>query len=450
MPLSLPIYFLGRTYVLHTRINGRQVKRSLGTANPRIAKLRAIQLLGELHLAVFKNNPSLSDFNFDNGEKKKYEIKIGDALIKAEGEDDHLRAMQALAEIGKIPGGWPRSEPAGVSPEKAMALRRPGKAFEKMADGEVSDPPPTTYTELFEKYKKLKPSITEGTKKDYGGTVKEFDAFADSPMLWEVDDDIITEYIEWLAAKGNGESTIDKKVGALRSLFNFGRKQKYVAGENPAAERNLQTRKQKMAKGHKFYELDEIKEVMGCNEFKKLMDTDMNFYLIAVAALISGIRITALANLTLADLRVSVEGTPYISVQKDKTAAGQRSVPIPKDLHDFMAAFLKKFGSFGFASREDGGGASDPVRKILNKHLEAIGLESKGFTIHGLRKTLNGCLHQDNVDFETRCQFMGHELLHVNSAVYVPGQPMQKKSVDEVGRAVLPTQMKLLQLIGFV
>jgi hypothetical protein len=45
MPLSLPIYFLGRTYVLHTRIHGRQFKRSLETADPRVAKIRAKELL---------------------------------------------------------------------------------------------------------------------------------------------------------------------------------------------------------------------------------------------------------------------------------------------------------------------------------------------------------------------------------------------------------------------
>lgn len=449
MPLSLPIYFLGRTFVLHTRINGRQVKRTLRTADPRIAKLRAIQLLGEMHLAVFKNNPSVADFDFGSAEKKKYEIKIGDALIKAEGEDDHRRAMEAIAEIGRIPGGWPRSAPAGVSPDKAMALRRPGKAFEKSGDGKEKDSPPTTFTELLEKYKKLKTKIKKSTITDYTQTVTQFEAFADSPMLWEVDDDIITEFMESLAEKGNSEPTIDKKIGALRALFNFGKKQKYVAGDNPAAERNLQTRKQKLANGHKFYELDEIKQVMGCNEFKQFVETEMNFYLITVLALITGIRITALANLTLADLRTSVEGTPYISVRQDKTAAGQRSVPIPKDLWDFLKAFLTKHESFGFQSREDGKGASDPVRKLLNKHLESIGLNSRGFTIHGLRKTMNGCLHHDKVDIETRCQFLGHELDHVNSAVYVPGLPLQKKTVDEVGEAVLPTQDKLLSLIGF-
>jgi integrase len=270
-------------------------------------------------------------------------------------------------------------------------------------------------------------------------------------MLWEVEDDLITEYMEWLAAKGNKEPTIDKKVGALRALFNFGKKQKYVSGDNPAAERNLQTRQQKVTSGHKFYELDELKQVMGCVEFKKLAEgEDMNFYLIAVAALITGVRISALASLTLGNLRTSVDGTPYLNVQKDKTAAGRRNVPIPQDLYDFMKAYLTKHESFGFDERGDGKGSSDPVRKALNKHLDAIKMDSKGFTIHGLRKTMNGCLFHDDVDIETRCQFMGHEIANVNSAVYVPGQPLQKLTIDELGKEVLPTQNRLLKLIGIV
>jgi aminoglycoside phosphotransferase (APT) family kinase protein len=39
MPLLSQIYFLGRTYVLQTRIKGRQVKRSLKNADRRTAKL---------------------------------------------------------------------------------------------------------------------------------------------------------------------------------------------------------------------------------------------------------------------------------------------------------------------------------------------------------------------------------------------------------------------------
>ena len=48
MTLSLPIYKRGNTFVLHIRIAGRQIKRSLATNDPSLAKLRAMQLLGQI------------------------------------------------------------------------------------------------------------------------------------------------------------------------------------------------------------------------------------------------------------------------------------------------------------------------------------------------------------------------------------------------------------------
>ncbi|MDY7579095.1 phage integrase SAM-like domain-containing protein [Herbaspirillum sp. RTI4] len=443
MPLTLPVYFLGRTYVLHTRIAGRQFKRSLKTANPKVATLRAINLLRAAQMATKGDRPDLSDFDFD-ADLRKYKIKVGDIEIEANDEADHRRAMEVIDRIGMIDGGFPKSRPAPPSTEKtAMAIRK------GTATGDKKDKPPTTYMELFEKYKKLKGSTKRSTFKDYESTLTDFEQWADTPLLWEVDEDMITEFIEYLADKGNIEPTIDKKIGTIRSMFNFGKKHNYLSGDNPAAERNLQSRQQKYAGGHKFYELDEVKQVMGGPEFKALNQSETNFYLIAVAALLTGIRITALASLTVADFRTTVDGHPYINVQKDKTPAGRRNVPIPQVLWDRLKAYLSKNQSFGFGLREDGKGASDPVRKLLNTHLASIGMNDRGFTIHGLRKTLNGQFFRDKVDLETRCQFMGHELNNVNSTVYVPGMPMQKRSTDEIAVDVLPSQMKLLNLIEF-
>jgi hypothetical protein len=48
MALTLPIYKRGNTFVLHIRIDGRQIKRSLATNDSALAKLRAMQLLGQI------------------------------------------------------------------------------------------------------------------------------------------------------------------------------------------------------------------------------------------------------------------------------------------------------------------------------------------------------------------------------------------------------------------
>jgi hypothetical protein len=48
MHIQFPVYRRGNTLVLHVRIAGRQIKRSLRTLDPNLAKVRATQLLGQL------------------------------------------------------------------------------------------------------------------------------------------------------------------------------------------------------------------------------------------------------------------------------------------------------------------------------------------------------------------------------------------------------------------
>lgn len=459
-PIRLPIYLRGHTYVLHTRIAGRQFKRSLKTSDPRIAKLRAIEILGAACMTFF---PRLSKpfSSIPDQEWRRFEMDAKSGLFKTDGTaEDHERMMQAFQEwkawkevesVGPIPGGFPvpSQQPQAVgNPPGPDAIPDPhfigaGSDMECKAKG-------PTYSVVYADFVKLNPTASKGTKRDYEDTVNEFEKFANKPTISKISARTITDYMKWLATKGNTEPTIDKKIGALRALFNFGKKHGIVTGENFAAGRNLQSRKDKNSGGHKFYELDEIKEVMACTQFHQLAQTEPNFRLVAIAALLTGIRITALTTLGPGDFRKTVEDRPYISVGKDKTPAGIRKVPIPEALWQELKAYLDQHGSFGFKVREDGAGASDPVRKILNAHLAAIGAAHRGFTLHGLRKSLNQFFIDDDVSFEARCQFLGHDIDHVNLSVYGKGAAKEKMNVDKLAQKVRPTQDRLMKLIGYV
>lgn len=122
----------------------------------------------------------------------------------------------------------------------------------------------------------------------------------------------------------------------------------------------------------------------------------------------------------------------------------KRDVPVPRRYFDQLNAFLEVKGQMGFKFRKDGKGASDPVRKLLDEHLQALGLEQENYTFHGLRKTLNNFLKSNEVDFESRCQFVGHEFEHVNNDIY-----SKKKPVEAIAKDVLPSLDKLLELIRF-
>jgi hypothetical protein len=70
--LNLPIYLLGSRYYLHTRIAGKQVKRSLRTSYKREAIMRAIALLTTKHK---KDIPA------------KYELDTARGILKADNVD---------------------------------------------------------------------------------------------------------------------------------------------------------------------------------------------------------------------------------------------------------------------------------------------------------------------------------------------------------------------------
>ncbi len=456
MTLSLPIYLRGASYVLHTRIAGRQVKRSLRTADPRVARLRAIRLLGVLHMAsdvkkVWSDDAKLSDFpHLDPAaatpaEIRKYEVQLGRMKITAQNEDDHRRAMEALEALKGLQE-W-EDEFAGIGEGAPSAAQL--AAAKAAAAAPVPAPPvraaSLTLPQLLDKFLGLKKGTSQATVTDYTATTKQFDEYANKPMLAQVTDDMVTGYMEWLAVQGNSERTIDKKVGTIRALFNFAKKHKLYDGENPAKERNLLTKKQKRDAGSSFYQLDDVKAIYDCDEFRAFKQSEPNFYLMMVGGLMTAARVSALASVQLTDLKESHKGFPYIRIRNDKTAAGKRDVPVPRRYFEQLKAFLKaNGGGMGIKMRTDGKGASDPVRKSLDAHLEAVGLTHEGYTFHGLRKTVNNYLKEKGVDFEIRCQFVGHEFEHVNHTIY-----SKKKPVEEIAKQVLPALEELLDLIRF-
>ena len=87
--LNLPIYLLGSSFYLHTRIGGKQVKRSLRTSYKREAIIRAIALLNGLSMST----------------PQKYELDVARGVLKADGAEDHSRLMQAIEAMKALHSG---------------------------------------------------------------------------------------------------------------------------------------------------------------------------------------------------------------------------------------------------------------------------------------------------------------------------------------------------------
>lgn len=377
------------------------------------------------------HKPKLSDFDFGSSVLKRYEIDLASGKLRADGPEDHALMMQALEKLT-----------AAITPPA------PSKGDHLVeATASVSAIPTggrLTLTELAQKFFALKSSLSESTRTDYLATAKEFDSFTKLTILPKITDQTVTNFMEYLAGKGNTPRTIDKKVGAVRALFNFAIKQKIYSGSNPAADRNLLTKKEKRQAGSNRFELSDLQTLFACPQFQQCRSQNPDFYWIVVTGMLTGIRVTALSAITNLSLKVTPTGTHYIYVEQDKTAAGRRSVPIPESVFTGLKAFLDQKKGFIYENRADGKGASDPVRKELDKHKKLVKFEGSKLTFHSFRKTLNTFLMHEKVPFEVRCQFIGHDFDHVNKQVYG-----EQFSTDEVAEWIIPAQKKLLELIQF-
>lgn len=245
--LTLPVYSLKGIYYLHTRVDGRQFKRSLKTRNPLLAKLRAVELLR----AIEMTKPKLSDFNVNSEAIKRYEIELEGIRIKATDEADHIRALEAIKALSILHNTLhPPKVGMLLKDDGLEPVQAPAKAGLRIS-------------EVLDKMIDLRTNLKQATVISYKNTVKEFSQYTKAPYIKDLGVGDITRYQEYLSAKKNTLRTIDNKIATLRALFNFAIKQGYYFAKNPAQDRQLLTKRDKIKSGYAIFTIEEIKSIYG-------------------------------------------------------------------------------------------------------------------------------------------------------------------------------------------
>ena len=272
---------------------------------------------------------------------------------------------------------------------------------------------------MVDKYFLLKSHLKPATAQAYKNTIIEFQKFLKNPNINNILLSDVTRYQEYLASNKNATRTIDNKIGNLRVLFNFAIIQGYYFEKNPAENRALLTKKQRIANGFDKFTLEEVKLIFSSSEFKKEKERDPDFYYLCCLALITGCRVGELASLKKSDFKRTDKGIKYIRIQDSKTLAGVRSVPYSFDVFN-----LKKFletktteNVFKYVARE-GKGSGNAVGKKFTRLLETLKIKRDKLVFHSLRKFLNDYLLKNDVPYEPRCQFIGHDIDDTNVAIY--------------------------------
>ncbi len=398
--LGLPIYLRGTTYYLHTRIAGKQFKRSQSTNDRKIAIIRAFRILDIVMAKQFSED--WADFNLDK--VKKFEIDLSKRVLKADGPEDHQRMMEALE------------------------LLKGARVFQQTPAIEVPAKPPKknlgrtglTIKEVLDKFFLLKSSVKEATVLSYKNAVTEFADYLKNPLINDVAVSDVTHYQKFLAKKKNSTRTIDNKISILRTIFNFAIKQGYFFQKNPAENRMLQSNKERDRSGWAIFELEEIKAIYQSEFLAKSKADDHDYYWTMILGLLTGCRISEITGLMLDQFKVSEGGTYYIRIFDSKTQVGEREVPIPERLFKAgLTAFLKdKEGQVFRYSLRLGKGSGNAVGKKFKRHLDELKISRPKLVFHSLRKFVNDFFKKNMVPYEARCQFIGHEVEDVNNSIY--------------------------------
>jgi len=416
--LSLPIYLRGSTYYLHTRVNGKQFKKSLGTSDKSLAIILASKIL--------------ESFSMDK--IGKFEIDFERGLLKADGPEDHRMMMEALEMYAKAKArlNTPRNAPESSNDETAMPITsRTGLRA----------------LEVLEKFFLLKSHLKEATVLSYKNTLTEFSKFLKNPYINDVNVSDISRFQEFLAKKKNSTRTIDNKISILRTVFNFGISQGYFFKNNPAVNRNLQSKREKLKSGWAIFKEDEIKKLYTSEFFTASKEKDPDYYWTLVLGLATGARISEITGLTKNQFKTSSQGTHYIDIVDSKSQAGIREVPIPSHLiSSGLGNFLEgKEGKVFKYNLRLGKGSGNAVGKKFKRNLDEIKIHRDKLVFHSLRKFTNDYFMKSDIGIESRCQFFGHEVENINVQVYT-----RKLTVDELHAKIKAVQFKVLMLSGIL
>ena len=375
--------------------------------------MRAIDLLNTMHK---KDLPA------------KYELDLTNSVLKADGPEDHARLMQAIEAMKTLHSG-----------QATMPAQTVGSTVTAPLN---DDPTALKLGELLEKFFLLR-KVKQATALSYKNATEEFTKFLKNPPITRITPSDVTRWQEHLAKKGNVPRTIDGKVGVIKAIYNFAKKQGYTREDNPAEKRDLLTKKQKLKGGYAIFEREELDLLFRSQFFKEHLITAPDYTNAVLFGIFTGCRISEITTLKKDQFKISNTGIHYITIRDSKTLAGIREVP----LHPFLIAHIAEFTKnkkdkiFKYAEK-DGKGAGNAVGKMFAQNLKSANLTREKLVFHSLRKYVNNELMKNGVSLEYRCQFVGHELDNVNVSVYT-----NTINIDTLAKTIFPALDEIKALV---
>lgn len=412
------VYYVRSAIVLPS--GRRKVSQfSLNTKEASIAKLMALKFclkLAETDLMHLDKNTSI-----------RYEIDSLSGIVKADGPEEHARAMQALEimqrahlERLQLLSTLP---PASASLASELALQ-----IQQSLGGQVTlaDKPKSktillkdALNDHLEEEKRTlqsKRTILEKT-----ALFKEFvDFFGDQTLLNAITIDEVTEL--WRKAefkrknqkvegKGLSMARLEKRRTYLSKFFKWAKNLNKYTHANPLALK-MATKDQIMNTTTSWREFsrEDLAKIFSSN-----YPTGMNkpdWYWLPLMALFSGARLGELSNLLVSSFEI-VDGIETFSIASGKTIDSRRRVPIHSELLKLglweYVTHLKSLGQTHFVPHRPENIRSKSIGRSWGVWIKACGIEDPYKVFHSFRSTaITDLYNKKSVNPESIKRGVGH------------------------------------------
>jgi integrase len=280
---------------------------------------------------------------------------------------------------------------AGYDVHAALRLLPGGEAAAQAADRITGHATPLLmYLERWKPDAGLKPRPLDQAI----SSLKQFDKAVGKPVE-QIESKHVQEWIDGLI-NANGEvglnsKTVNRKLGEIRNYWKWMQSHQIVPDDrNPFGGRRVRDpagrRKGKEDLRQRFRTEDVLRL-----EQAAAAKGDATLAAAIQIAMFSGARIEGVAQLRISDIRVDPDTKARFMRMDDKTAAGDRFVPIHPKISTLLDRLIKGAGADGYlipsAAQNKYGERSQPLSKRFGRLKSDMGFDGR-YVFHSIRKTV--------------------------------------------------------------
>jgi integrase len=381
----------------------RELRHSLGTKNPAIARVLALQF--NLHFEQARMSNKKSDLDaFHELISNPYRLDIKQGVMEATDAADHERMMEAVRLYRDVHKQHP--------PIQEVMGYKAGDAFTAPTERLKPVPKSLLLSKAAEQYLHEKrhgnESSTLGEKKS--AFAKYIEDMGDAELN-HVSKETVRQWKAKLDGTGTQSArTINKKMSFLTDLFKWAiNNGHYHQPANPCEGLRIAQSKTAKVTSYLPFSDSDIGKIFSAN-YRAFMREDHDYW-IPLIGLYSGIRIEAIASLSTAQLR-EVDGVLSMVIEKDKNKAGQRIVPVhPRLIELGLEAYHHTLNSKGEAQlfpKLNGKKLSKNTSRNFGLWLDEVGVSDPLKVFHSFRHSVITRLHAARANTAHVMQLVGH------------------------------------------